>query len=483
MKANGVPAVNVACSFWLAVFSLSLGTNAAETPLIGSLAAHEQLWSQFERAQSERYSRTRPLNTKLDQAEAGERELVRQIKDLSARMDELKRERERTPSLSKDEFETTQAFEARRRTATAAYRESAELKIRNQESALETARLGLAAERRAIAEHREGLRVLNEQQVTSQPGVQATSDRLFGVRVRMPSYDADRKCIPNFQLPGRFNAGSRGADDRFAEQYLGPRLFELHGKLSGISVEVEKAKEIRGLSDSGRLLAIFRAKPADVNFDFVSSTTEIIPGKRREEAGETEKMLWAGAAGLLAAAFGGDAAQAAGNARQSMGATDSIFSSPTPDKKKITPIRLIHCRLESATIEALYGWDEPGKEWKLVLKNPTPLPSPLGTSEPAQSGNTTALGRSGKAPSAQNLSLPPSTTAMDSTQNSKGRTACIIDSRPITGIQGVRLDPRTDRVIITWPAGGGSYPREKLSEEFLSSWGVTAPAAKSSKER
>jgi len=483
MKANGASAVIRLCGLWLVGFSVSLVTNAAETPLIGSLAAHEQLWSQFERALSERDSRSSQLNAKLDRAQAREQDISTQIKALSARMDDLKREKERTPSLSKDEFETTQAFETRRRTATAAYRESVELKIRSQESALETAKLGLAAERRTIAELKEGFRVLNEKQVPSQPGVQATSDRLFGVRVRMASYDADRECIPSFQLPGRFNVGSRGADDRFAEQYLGPRLFELQGKLSGISVGVEKAKEIRGLSDSGRLFAVLRAKPADVSFGFESSITQTIARKPAEQAGETEKMLWAGAAGLLAAAFGGDAAQAAGNARQSMGNTDSIFSSATPEKKQVTPIRLIHCRLENATIEALYGWDESGKEWKVVLKNPTPLPSPLGTSDPAKSTSTTPLGRSGKAPSAQNLSLPSAITATEPTRNSKGRTACIIDSRPITGIQGVRLDPRTDQVIITWTGGGGAYPREKLSEGFLSSWGLDSTAVRSSKER
>ena len=261
--------------------------------------------------------------------------------------------------MIKDEFESTQAFEARRRTATAAYREAVELKIRTQESALEAAQSSLASERRTISERKEQLRAQSEQPVPSQPTVPATSDR-FLLRVKMDSYDADRERIPGFQLPGRFSVGSSPG---------GPRLFELNGMLSGISVGVDKAKEIRGLSDSGRLFAVFRAKPAGLSFE--SSMTRIIPGKAPTKASEGEKFFLAGLATLVISAFGGDVNTAGNLSGPFNSATEnSIFSSAKPDKEEFIPIRLIRGGwLGSAQIEALCVWDESAKAWKMVLKN------------------------------------------------------------------------------------------------------------------
>lgn len=348
--------------------------------------------------------------------------------------------------MIKDEFESTQAFEARRRTATAAYREGVELKIRTQESALEAAQSSFAVARRTIAERKEQLRAQSEQPVPSQPTVPATSDR-FMLRVKMDSYDADRERIPGFQLLGRLNVGSSPG---------GPRLFELNGMLSGISVGVDKAKEIRGLSDSGRLLAGFRAKPAGLSFE--SSMTRIIPGKAPTKASEGEKFVLAGVAALVINAFGGDA-QTAGNLSGPLNSAteNSIFSSAKPDKEEIIPIRLIRGGwLGSAQIEALYGWDESAKEWKLVLKNPPP-------------------------PQSHSLQSPATITM--TTSNKQGSPWCIIDSRPITGIKTVRYDPTSGRVILTWQGGGGSYRSEEFPDLFLLGWGLDTAAIKASRER
>ena len=316
-----------------------------------------------------------------------------------------------------------------------------ELKIRTQESALEAAQSSLASERRTIAERKEQLRAQSEQPVPSQPTVPATSDR-FMLRVKMDSYDADRERIPGFQLPGRFNVGSSPG---------GPRLFELNGMLSGISVGVDKAKEIRGLSDSGRLFAVFRAKPAGLIFE--SSMTRITPGKAPTKASEGEKFVLAGVAALVINALGGDA-QTAGNLSGPFNSSteNSIFSSAKPDKEEFIPIRLIRGGwLGSAQIEALYGWDESVKEWKMVLKNSTPSPSPA--------------------------------KATSSSSSSQGWTVCVIDSRPITGIETVRFDRTSNKVILTWQGGEGAYQSEKFSDFFLSSWGLDTAAIKASRER
>lgn len=58
-----------------------------------------------------------------------------------------------------------------------------------------------------------------------------------------------------------------------------------------------------------------------------------------------------------------------------------------------------------------------------------------------------------------------------------------IDNRLVTGIEKVRFDPKSGRVVLLWKGGGGAYPNQKFSDEFLTQWGVDIAPIKAANER
>lgn len=62
-------------------------------------------------------------------------------------------------------------------------------------------------------------------------------------------------------------------------------------------------------------------------------------------------------------------------------------------------------------------------------------------------------------------------------------TEYTIDNRVVTGIERVRFEPKSGKVLLFWTGGGGAYPNQKFSDEFLTQWGVDVALIKAANER